>query len=261
LKESEALMMTLFDYYLQYMGEICDGKRAMPTVENPASDIPAFVRACAAQDGKTLAAELFAQFSMADAVAAAQTLAGQAVAAGGEPAAESSVEHEGAAQAAAGQEATSGDEAADVDRDKHPFEVLLDCVALDDNLVQYLIEILKNGDKTAFFKLSKVTTGLDLDPAEFLFWLAHRELYASEEERFCATVMDACMARLADEKRLEVLAALLSGDQETFEVFRCEAPELVHLPAATYEWFCRNYLDRDYPIRFLMRRSGVPFPG
>ena len=60
--------------------------------------------------------------------------------------------------------------------------------------------------------------------------------------------------------RLELLAALLSGDQHTFETFRCEAPELVHLPQATYEWYCRNYLDRDYPFRMLLRCNGVTFP-
>ena len=58
----------------------------------------------------------------------------------------------------------------------------------------------------------------------------------------------------------ELLAALLSGDQHTFETFRCEAPELVHLPQATYEWYCRNYLDRDYPFRMLLRCNGVTFP-
>jgi hypothetical protein len=240
--------MTLFDYYLRYMGEICEGKRAMPSVENPAADIPAFVRACAAQDGQALPPELFAHFSMDEAVEAAKSLAEQLP--------------EAPADTAPDAGATPADAAAapDPDKGKHPFEVLLDCVALDDNLVQYLIEILKNDDKSAFFKLSKVTTGLDLDPAEFLFWLGHRSLYAGDEERACAEVMDACLERLAGEGQMEVLAALLSGDQATFEAFRCEAPELIHLPAATYAWYCRNYLDRDYPIRFLMRRSGVSFP-
>ena len=58
----------------------------------------------------------------------------------------------------------------------------------------------------------------------------------------------------------QLLAALLSGDQHTFETFRCEAPELVHLPQATFVWFCRNYLDRDYPFRMLLRCNGVTFP-
>ena len=57
-----------------------------------------------------------------------------------------------------------------------------------------------------------------------------------------------------------MLAALLSGDQNTFELFRCEAPELVHLPEATFQWYCENYLDRDYPLRTIMRLNGVEFP-
>ena len=73
-------------------------------------------------------------------------------------------------------------------------------------------------------------------------------------------IMDRCMERLMNEGRLDVAAALLSGDEATFTSFRCEAPELLHLPQATYDWFCRHYLDRDYPIRALMKWNGVTFP-
>ena len=83
---------------------------------------------------------------------------------------------------------------------------------------------------------------------------------AGEEERACAALMDAVLLRLAEEKRLDVLAALLSGDQKTFEALRCEAPELLHVPAATFEWYETHYLDRDYPIRLIMRLNGVQFP-
>ena len=143
---------------------------------------------------------------------------------------------------------------------KHAFEVFLDCIAMDDGLVQYLIDVLKRMDRAEFFKLSQITTKLDLDPEEFLYWLAHRQDYAGEEEQACAAVMDAVLLRLAEEGRLDVVAALLSGDQKTFETFRCEAPELVHLPQATYDWYCRNYLDRDYPFRMLLKCNGVTFP-
>ena len=148
----------------------------------------------------------------------------------------------------------------DPDADKHAFEVFLDCIAMDDGLVQYLIDVLKRMDRKEFFKLSQITTKLDLDPEEFLYWLGHREVYAGEEECACAAIMDAALLRLANEGRLDVAAALLSGDQKTFETFRCEAPELVHLPAATFAWYEKNYLDRDYPIRLIMRLNGVKFP-
>ena len=72
--------------------------------------------------------------------------------------------------------------------------------------------------------------------------------------------MDACLERLRQVGLLELIAALLSGDRRTFELFRCQAPELQHLPAATYEWYSKNYLDRDYPIRLIMRLNGVKFP-
>ena len=239
--------MTLFDYYLQYMTEVWEGKRPAPEgITLPGSGdentriqalgqqlqamgMAAFVRACAAQDGDALPEELFTESApVPDAPPAPQ-----ADAAPSEP---------------------------DPDAGKHAFEVFLDCIAMDDGLVQYLIDVLKRMDRAEFFKLSQITTKLDLDPEEFLYWLAHRQDYAGENEQICAAVMDAALLRLAQEGRLDVVAALLSGDRKTFEALRCEAPELVHLPAATYDWYARHYLDRDYPIRLIMRLNGVKFP-
>lgn len=127
-------------------------------------------------------------------------------------------------------------------------------------LVQYLIQVLKKRDWQEFYKLSQITTKLDLDPNEFLYWLGNKEQFAPPDEQACASFMDACLNRLAGGKRLDVLAALLSGDRKTFELFRCEAPELMHLPEATFDWYCRNYLDRDYPLRMILRLNGVEFP-
>lgn len=239
--------MTLFDYYLQYMTEVWEGKRPAPEgitlpdsgdestriqalgQQLQAMGMAAFVRACAAQDGDALPEELFTESApVPDAPPAPQ-----ADAAPSEP---------------------------DPDAGKHAFEVFLDCIAMDDGLVQYLIDVLKRMDRAEFFKLSQITTKLDLDPEEFLYWLAHRQDYAGEDEQICAAVMDAALLRLAQESRLDVVAALLSGDRKTFEALRCEAPELVHLPAATYDWYARHYLDRDYPIRLIMRLNGVKFP-
>lgn len=239
--------MTLFDYYLQYMTEVWEGKRPAPEgitlpedgdestriqalgQQLQAMGMAAFVRACAAQDGDALPEELFTESApLPDAPPAPQ-----ADAAPSEP---------------------------DPDAGKHAFEVFLDCIAMDDGLVQYLIDVLKRMDRAEFFKLSQITTKLDLDPEEFLYWLAHRQDYAGEDEQICAAVMDAALLRLAQEGRLDVVAALLSGDRKTFEALRCEAPELVHLPAATYDWYARHYLDRDYPIRLIMRLNGVKFP-
>ena len=239
--------MTLFDYYLQYMTEVWEGKRPAPEgitlpedgdestriqalgQQLQAMGMAAFVRACAAQDGDALPEELFTECApVPDAPPAPQ-----ADAAPSEP---------------------------DPDAGKHAFEVFLDCIAMDDGLVQYLIDVLKRMDRAEFFKLSQITTKLDLDPEEFLYWLGRRETYADEEEQGCAAAMDHALLRLADEGRLDVVAALLSGDRNTFETFRCEAPELMHAPIATFEWYEKNYLDRDYPIRLIMRLNGVQFP-
>lgn len=248
--------MTLFDYYLQYMTELWEGKRPAPEgVTLPeggdesariqalgqqlqAMGMASFVRACAAQDGTELPEELFKESGDLGGFEAFLRNVDDGA---GAPEPEIAPEP-------------------DRDADKHAFEVLLDCIAMDDGLVQYLIDVLKRMDRKEFFKLSQITTKLDLDPEEFLYWLGHREDYAGEEERACAALMDAALLRLAEEERLDVVAALLSGDRKTFEALRCEAPELVHVPAATFEWYEKNYLDRDYPIRIIMRLNGVQFP-
>lgn len=246
--------MGLFDYYLRYMTELLEGSRPAPegitltaeddegrtrqiTEQLAAMGAADFVRACAAQDGETLPEELFS---------------GDSGMAGFEAFLKSTRQ----------EEAPQPEVPAEPDPDagKHAFEVFLDCVAMDDGLVQYLIDVLKRRDWKEFYKLSQITTRMDLDPEEFLYWLGHREDYADDEERSCAVIMDSCLEWLMNEGKLELAAALLSGDQTTFDRFRCDAPELVHLPQATYEWFSRHYLDRDYPIRVLMKWNGVTFP-
>lgn len=246
--------MTLFDYYLQYMTQVWEGKRpapegiTLPEDGDEAARIQAlgrqlqamgmagFVRACAAQDGTVLPEELFSEHIDPNGL-------------------EFFLRDPDAPEPAPERPATP-----DPDANKHAFEVFLDCIAMDDGLVQYLIDVLKRMDRAEFFKLSQITTKLDLDPEEFLYWLAHRQDYAGEDERACAAVMDAVLLRLAEEGRLDAVAALLSGDRKTFEALRCEAPELVHAPVATYDWYVQHYLDRDYPIRLIMRLNGVKFP-
>jgi len=249
--------MTLFDYYLRYMTEVWEGTRPAPegiTLPEGGDEnariqalgqqlqdmgMAAFVRACAAQNGTVLPEELFAE-------------------SGDLGSFELFLQNADKAQEALAAEKKSA--TPDPDANKHAFEVFLDCIAMDDGLVQYLIDVLKRMDRKEFFKLSQITTKLDLDPEEFLYWLGRRETYADEEEQGCAAAMDHALLRLADEGRLDVVAALLSGDRNTFETFRCEAPELMHAPIATFEWYEKNYLDRDYPIRLIMRLNGVQFP-
>lgn len=224
--------MTLMDYCMQYIGEIMDGKRAAPegvtlTETDPMRRSLELMQK--AGDIPTLVRMCAAQDS---------TEIPQEVFDSFDP--ESLTQLAGEGDAAP--EEPEQPQEPDPDAGKHAFQVLRD------------------RDWAGFYKLSQITTKMDLDPEEFLFWLGNKELWADDEERVCAAVMDACLERLRQEGRLELLAALLSGDQHTFETFRCEAPELVHLPQATYEWYCRNYLDRDYPFRMLLRCNGVIFP-
>ena len=172
--------MTLFDYYARYMTELWEGKRPAPAgitlpedgdekarIQSLAQQLQAmgmaeFVRACAAQDGTVLPEELFSEHVDPNGL-------------------EFFLRDPDAPEAAPERPATP-----DPDANKHAFEVFLDCIAMDDGLVQYLIDVLKRMDRKEFFKLSQITTKLDLDPEEFLYWLGRRELYAGEEEQACA---------------------------------------------------------------------------
>ncbi len=244
--------MTLLDHYLHYTEALCEGRLAPPagiTLKEASPEkramelqmqiadmgIPAFVRLCAAAEGTVIPQAVYDDFNTGDLLASLRAMAEEAPAKEAPP-------------------------AEDPDKGKHAFEVFLDCINQEDSLVTYLIDVVKKEDWKEFFKLSRITTKMDLDPHEFLYWLGNKEFYAEEEEQKCVLLMDRCMQRLMDTKELELMAALLSGDQTTFEVFRCEAPELSQVPEATFSWYCKNYLDRDYPLRCLMRFHGVTFP-
>ena len=253
--------MELCERYLHYMSALCEGTMPAPpelaltadTTEERAAQlqsalksmsVPDFVRLCAKSAGDELDEAIFNHFSEEDFSRALL----QMLTAAAEP--EQPEEKPPAAESTP-----------DPDAGKHAFEVFCDCLMLDENLIAYLIDVLKANDRAGFYKLSQVTTHLDLDPDEFLYWLAHREDYAeTDEERACAVILDACLDRLRTEGQMDVAAALLSGDRMTFDALRCEAPELRQLPVATYVWFEKNYLDRDYPLRFVLRCNGVEFP-
>lgn len=248
--------MTFLERYMTYTQEICEGTREAPApfasegenemerMESLQTSISAqglgrFVRLCAAQDGE----ELSEDDLKFDPEALSQML-------------------QQLPQEQPEEQAPEEDDTPKIEEPDGPraaCEVLLDCCLLDDNLFSYLVETLKTNDGLGFFRLSQVTTKQSIDPQDFLHWLGTKEQDAPEEEKACAAIMDGVLERLKNENQMELLAALISGDQTTFELFRCDAPELMHLPQATYEWFEKNYLSKYYPVRFMMRFKGVNF--
>lgn len=245
----------LLQYYLQFLSEICEGTRPLPAgmtlqetepmrramelqTQISAMGIPAFVRQCAQESGIEIPESEYASFDPAALAQALSSLPAQQPESVPEPAPAEPVKSE----------------------IRDIYEVFLDSVCLDDALVQYLIDVCRRRDKAGFETLSHAAARSILDMDDFLAWLGNKELLAPVEERACVRILDGCFARLLHEGQLELMAALLSGDQNTFELFRCDAPELQHLPEASYDWFCANYLDRYYPIRVFMRTAGVCFP-
>lgn len=251
--------MSLVAYYLQYLSEICEGTRQPPAgIELTEQDdlkkamqlqsqiaamgIAQFVRACAAQDGTEIPQQEYDSFRPEELNEAVAQLAASAQQ-------EQTPEPEQSAPAEPVRTET-----------RDIFEVFLDSVCLDEKLMIYLIDILKRHAEAEFETLSHAAARTILKMDDFLAWLGNKELLAGEQEQACAAIMDSCLQRLEREGELELIAALLSGDETTFKILRTQAPELVHLPDATYEWFCRNYLDCYYPVRFILRHQGIEFP-
>ena len=233
--------MSLVPYYLQYLSEICEGTRKAPAgialteqedlkkalqlqAEIAKMGIPAFVKACAEADGTEIPQEEYDSFDPAELNAAVAQLAATA-------------QPQEQAEPESSQEPVRT-ETRDI------FEVFLDSVCLDDNLLTYLIDILKRRSEPEFAKLSHAAARTELKLDDFLAWLGNSRY----------------RHRLEQEGELELIAALLSGDEKTFKLFRTQAPELLHLPDATYEWYCKHYLDRYYPVRFILHHQGIEFP-
>ena len=248
--------MSLIPYYLQFVSEICEGKRPLPEgfalhetddlkkavelqTQIQAVGIPEFVRRCAAQTGESIPQADYDAFDPNDLNAAIAQLAAERAPEPDEP-------------------AEPAEPVKTETRDI--FEVFLDSICLEDELVNYLIDVLLRKSDGEFRILSRAAARTVLSMDDFLAWLGNRELLGSTDEQACVRIMDGCLDRLVREQRVEVAAALISGDQATFEIFRTEAPELVHLPEATFEWFNKYYLSGYYPVRFILRTKGVVFP-
>ena len=199
--------MSLIPYYLQYVSEICEGTRKAPAgivlteqedlkkalqlqAEITKLGIPAFVKACAEADGTEIPQEEYDSFDPAELNTAIAQLA------------EASQPQEPAEEAPQEPVRT---ETRDI------FEIFLDSVCLDDALLTYLIDILKRRSEPEFAKLSHAAARTELKLDDFLAWLGNKELWADDEERVCAAVMDACLERLRQEGRLELLARLFSS--------------------------------------------------
>ena len=248
--------MTLIEHYFTYLQELADGSRTAPEgivlqedeplrraaelqTQIQAIGVPEFVRRCAAQDGLTLPEEVYAAYREEDLRAALSAMVEEST------------------------DATDPAEPPKIDEPDGPrsaYEVLLDCCCLDEKLLYYLIDVLKRGAEEEFQKLALVTARTAFTQADFLYWFATKPTRGTQEELICVTLIDACLDRLAAEGQKELIAALICGDQTTFELFRCDAPELMHLPDATFEWFDTNYLRGYYPIRYLLKYNGVVFP-
>lgn len=252
--------MKLADYYLRYCEAVGEGALAAPegiklTETEPlrraaelqtqiaAMGVPEFVRRCAALEGADIPQALYDAFCPEELM---QALTGQSAPEQPEP--------------EEADDALTPPQIDEPDGPRSAYEVLLDCCFLDEGLLVYLIDVCKRGADEEFQKLALVTARKAFTLHDFLYWFAGKAQRASRDELICTTILDACLDRLAAEGQKELIAALLCGDRKTFELFRCDAPELMHLPDATYEWFEKYYLRGFYPVRYMLKFNGVRFP-
>lgn len=268
--------MNVIERYILYLQQINEGTRPAPegiclTQTDPLAKagelqgqimemgIPTFITLCAAQDGETIDPQELAQFRQEDLLAAFQAMLtpeeeGQA------PLPNHALPQEPSPEVPQEEDPSAPPQIDEPDGPRSVYEVLIDCCSLDEKLMYYLIDVLKRQAEEEFQKLALVTTRKAFTQADFLYWYGTKEHRASREELICVTLMDACFDRLARDGQVELIAALLSGDRKTFELFRCDAPELVHLPEATFEWFEEHYLQGLYPLRYMLKFNGVKIP-
>ena len=185
--------MTLLERYLNYLSQICEGSRTPPEgilltktgdmekaielqQQIAGLGIPEFVKRCAAQDGEEIPAQELESFD------ASQML--------------SALTQMDAGEAPAEEEAQPEPVKTEI---RDIYEVFLDSVCLEDNLLSYLIDILKRGAKDEFQTLSHAAARTLLDMDEFLLWLGNKEAFAGPDERACAAIMDGCLNRLMQE--------------------------------------------------------------
>lgn len=251
--------MTLTEHYFRYLQAVGEGSLPAPegvslTETEPlpraaelqeqiqAMGVAEFVRRCAKLEGTSLPEELYENFKPEELMEALSAMMKPEEAPAMEP------------------DPAEPPKIDEPDGPRSAYEVLLDCCCLDENLLYYLIDVLKRGAEEEFQKLALVTARKAFTQEDFLYWFATKEQRAEREELICVTLMDACLDRLAAEDQKELIAALICGDQTTFELFRCDAPELKHLPEATFSWFETHYLQNYYPIRYMLKFNGVNFP-
>lgn len=251
--------MTLIEHYLNYLNRLSDGTLAVPegialTQSEPMQravelqlqiqemGIPEFVRRCAVVDGTVIPDEVFEAYREEDLMSALQTVSAPPET----PAPESP-------------DPAAPPQIDEPDGPRNAYEVLLDCCCLDENLFYYLIDVLRRDAEEEFQKLALVTARKAFTQIDFLYWFATKQDRAEREELICVTLMDATFDRLAADGQKELLAALLCGDQTTFELFRCDAPELQHLPEATFEWYDTHYLKGYYSLRYILKFNGINF--
>ena len=209
--------MSLTNDYLRYLAELCAGSRPAPEgIALTETDdmkralqlqeavgkmgLTAFLKACAAQDGVCYTQQELDSF---DEQALMKTIAQLA-------AQETQPETDVAGQTPVRSEI------------REIYEVFLDSVLLDDALLRYLIDICRRHDEKEFRTLSHAAARTLLDLDDFMAWLGSKELFAGEDERACVRILDACFARLQAEGKLELLAALLSGDDQAAQKQRQE---------------------------------------
>lgn len=156
--------MTLLERYLNYLSQICEGSRTPPegilltrtgdmekaigagSSRSPGLGIPEFVKRCAAQDGEEIPEQELESFDASQMLSAlTQMDAGEAL----------------PAQEVPSEEETQPEPVKTEIRDI--YEVFLDSVCLEDNLLSYLIDILKRGAKDEFQTLSHAAARTLLD--------------------------------------------------------------------------------------------------
>ena len=241
--------MTLLERYLNYLSQICEGSRTPPEgilltrtgdmekaielqQQIAGLGIPEFVKRCAAQDGEKIPEQELESFDASQMLSALTQMdaAGEALPAAGSACREKA------------QPEPVKTEIRDI------YEVFLDSVCLEDNLLSYLIDILKRGAKDEFQTLSHAAARTLLRYGrDFCSGSAQRRPWpdptSGRAQRLWTAVWPASCRKGKGSLPRHFSPAMRRPSSFSGPKRRSSCI----FPDATYEWYVQNYLDRYYP--------------
>lgn len=137
------------------------------------------------------------------------------------------------------------------------MDTFLNDVASEEEGVILLISALVEENDEDFYKLMKKFETIGFSRQEFVNWWGTRHYSSTVTESSCVNNMNEIFAQLELQGRYETINAILSGDEEAFNLIKPEFSYLSQDFAIRFEDFEMLYLDKHHGLKYLLSRNGV----